>query len=137
MFPGHTAYGQLTLTRTSPVGNVICSGDRVEYTCSANQIVSGISTLSWSIGGIDLPPFTRILGRNNMTVGETRIIPQLHGVIANITEVTSSGFTSTLVIDYAGDSVANQTEIKCRGGGNELVNLLNITCKLRQNKIKF
>lgn len=84
----------------------------------------GASILTWSINYMDLESF---VGSVSMMPGDTR---NFSGGMATLTDVSSSGFTSTLVIYSAGDGVVNQTIIGCRGSEISASNLtLNIACK--------
>ena len=116
------------LMRIADVNTTICPGESVEYLCNVEQI-GDTTTLSWSIGSVVLSSYVRVQGLINETEGEIQLSPQLPGVIANLTEITPSGFTSILSIESAGISVANQTIIQCSGTGLGESLVLSITCK--------
>lgn len=84
----------------------------MQYKCTATEGIGGTTTLTWSVGGVDVKTFTRYRGRILENADDRP------GVSANLTEVTLSGFTSILVIESAGVSVADQTVIQCQGQGN-------------------
>ena len=104
--------------RIADVNATICPRESVEYLRHVEQI-GDTTTLSWSIGSVVLSSYVRVQGLINETEGEIQLSPQLPGVIANLTEITPSGFTSILSIESAGISVANQTIIQCSGTGLE------------------
>ena len=125
-FASIPATGQLM--RIADVNATICPRESVEYLRHVEQI-GDTTTLSWSIGSVVLSSYVRVQGLINETEGEIQLSPQLPGVIANLTEITPSGFTSILSIESAGISVANQTIIQCSGTGLGESVVLSITCK--------
>jgi len=81
-----------------------CPGDRVVYTCTTTDDV-----LTWRVGGTVVGTYVSATD----DVDETREIPALSGVIANLTAEDGMILTSTLTIPPAGSVVANETSISC------------------------
>ena len=83
--------------------NNVCSQDRLVYTCTVPNV------LVWFVGGVQIGVY---LGGED--VGTPLDDPRVPGVVANLTDVNDTVFTSTLTIPSAGD-VMNGSIILCRG----------------------
>ena len=88
------------------------------YTCTTTD-----GALVWSVGGTDVGPYVF----TNDDVGETREIPALPGVIANLTAKDGMILTSTLTIPPAGSVATNETSTFCADfAGNTNSTVLHI-----------
>ena len=87
--------------------NDVCLQDRLVYTCIVPNV------LTWTVGTTQLQGY--VSGQSNTFEGATRMdAADLPGVVANLTDVNGTTFTSTLTISSAG-SVANESMIICEG----------------------
>ena len=86
--------------------NNVCLQDRVVYTCIVPNV------LTWTVGGVQIGSY--VSGQSNTFEGATRMNGALPEVVANLTDVNGTTFTSTLTIPSAG-SVTNGSMILCEG----------------------
>ena len=91
---------------TSADPNNPCLEDTVVYSCTTSGV------LTWTVETTFIGAY--ISGQGTTFVGAKRTVASLPEVVANLTNMSETFLTSTLIISSAG-SVGQESEIMCEG----------------------
>ena len=89
---------------TSVDPNSPCLEDRLLYSCTTSGV------LTWTVGTTFIGAY--ISGQGTTFVSATRTVASLPGVVTNLTNMSETFLTSTLMIPSAG-IVGHESEITC------------------------